>query len=221
MFTRNKIIIVLIFFFVSCMPSRIVRPLKKDQKVIDFSLGGPLIGFGGKTIPMPLSSINYAQGLTERFTGFANLHTTSLLFGILQTDIGGCYGLYYNDSLNFGISATPALNFATDLRENNYRLWPQLDVNVYYEFNPNKSFVYLGINNWFELNSIRAHDQPQKNRWLISPQIGYRYSRTKWEYNFETKYLVPYLNNEPNVVDYKSIGEKGSIGIYFTIIKKL
>ena len=202
------------------MPSRVVRPLQKNQKTVDFHLGGPLIGFAGKTIPMPLTSLNYAQGITDKLTGFGSIHTTSLMFGVLQTDIGACYGLYYSDSLRIGLSVTPALNIATDLRENNFKVWPQLDVNLYWELKPQLSFIYVGIDNWFELSGVKAHEETQENRWLFSPQIGFRYVRKKWNYNIESKYLLPYLNNTPNVVDYKGINGKGAIGIYLTLTRK-
>ena len=91
---------------------------------------------------------------------------------------------------------------------------------AYWEFNPKKSYAYLGLSNWFELSSERAHGEKQENRWLINPHMGYTYVRNRWNYNVETKYLVPYLDTKPNVVDYKGIGGKGAVGIYFTFTRK-
>ena len=204
----------------SCMPSRIVRPLEKGQRAIGAHLGGPLIGFGGTTIPIPFTSLMYAQGVTEKTTAFASIHTTSLLFGVIQTDIGAVYNLYYNDSSRIGFSVALAVNMAYDTWESNFKIWPQLDVNMYWNIRPKKSFVYLGVDNWFELSGKKEHGQKQTNRWIINPQIGYTNVRKKWNHNIEFKYLVPYLNNEPGVVDYKGISGKGALGVYISFTRK-
>ena len=207
-------------FFYSCMPSRIVRPLDKGQKAIGAHLGGPMIGFSGTTIPMPFTSIMYAQGVSDKTTVFGSLHTTSLLFGVIQTDMGACYNVVYSDSLKLGLSVTPAINLAYDKWEGNFKAWPQLDVNVYWDIKPKKSFLYVGVDNWFELSSKKAHNQAQTNRWIVNPQIGFTYVRKKWNYNIEGKWLTPYLNNEPGVVDYKGIGGKGAVGVYISFTRK-
>jgi len=206
--------------FLSCMPSRIVRPLDRGQRAIGAHLGGPLISFVGTTIPMPFTSLMYAQGVTEKTTAFGSIHVTSLLFGVIQTDIGACYNLYYNDSVRLGLSVTPAVNMAYDKWEGNFKFWPQVDVNIYWDIRPKKSFVYLGVDNWFELSSKKAHGEDQTNRWIVNPQIGYTNVRNKWNYNLEFKYLVPYLENQPNVVDYQGIGGKGAIGVYVSFTRK-
>ncbi|HXP50049.1 MAG TPA: hypothetical protein VN922_08850 [Bacteroidia bacterium] len=213
-----------IIFFNSCAPSRLIRPLDKGQKVISANLGGPLFHYSGTIIPVPLTSIMYAQGLTDNTSVFGSIHTTSLLFGVAQTDIGICQKLYYNDSLHLGVSVNPALNIAQEFWpqfSGGFKCWPQVDINAYWEIHPKKSFVYAGIENWFELATQRADGQPQTIHWLFSPQIGYTYTRLKWNYNIELKYIAPNLNNLPNVVDYLGIGGKGALAVYFTVTRKL
>ena len=208
------------FLFHSCAPSRIVRPLEKGEKQVSAHLGGPLMGFVGTVIPMPLTSVSYAHGVSDKVTVFGGIHTTAMLYGVFQTDIGVCYNLYKQDSSRFGLSVSPVINMAYDKWEGNFKFWPEIDINAYWEFNPKKSFAYLGVSNWFELVSKRAHDESQENRWIVNPHLGYTYVRKKWNYNFETKYLVPYLDTKPNVVDYKGVGGKGAVGIYFTFTRK-
>lgn len=204
----------------SCTPSRVVRPLEKGQKTVSAHLGGPLIGFSGTTIPVPFTTVHYAQGITDKTTAYGSIHTTSLLFGVFQTDIGACQQIYFNDSLRFGISVNPALNLAFDKWEKKFKCWPQLDINAYWEIKSKKSFVYGGIENWFELAKYKAHGVPQKNHWLIAPQIGYTYVRKKWNYAFETKFMAPNIINTPNVVEYRGIGGKGAIGMYISFTRK-
>ncbi len=213
---RYKIVysILVVFMIFSCTPSRIVRPLEKGNKLITAHLGGPLIGFAETTIPIPFTSVMYAQGVSDKLTAFGSLHTTSLFFGVFQTDIGVCYKMYYNDKWKLGISAAPSLNIAFDKWESNLKIWPLLDVNAYWEITQKKSFFYAGVNNWFELANNKAHEQVQVNNWFINPQLGFNYVRKKWNYNIETKYLAPSIKNEPNVVDYRGINGYGALGIY-------
>jgi len=207
--------------FSSCAPSRLVRPLEKGKKIVSANLGGPLIGFSGKTIPLPLTSLMYAQGIKNNTSAFGSLHTTSLLFGVIQTDIGICQRVYFNDSLRLGISVNPSLNLAFDKWEKNFMCWPQLDINAYYEIKPKKSFLYAGIENWFELAQNKADDQKQTRHWLFCPQAGYTYCRAKWNYNIEMKFIAPNIKNTPNVVDYKGINGQGALGLYFTFTRKI
>ncbi|MGP8214201.1 MAG: hypothetical protein ACLQQ4_01420 [Bacteroidia bacterium] len=208
----------------SCAPSRLIRPLEKGQKVIGANIGGPLFSYSGTIIPVPLSALMYAQGITDNTSVFGSIHTTSLLFGVAQTDIGVCQRLYYNDSLRLGISVNPTLNLADVFWPQTagaFKCWPQLDLNVYWEFKPHKSFIYAGIENWFELAQQRADEQPQTTHWIFCPQAGYTYARPKWNYSIEMKFIAPNIDNLPNVVSYQGINGMGALGLYFTVIRKI
>jgi hypothetical protein len=204
----------------SCAPSRIIKPLEKGEQSLSTNLGGPLIKFGSAPIPIPLTSVMYARGLDNKTTAFGSLHTTSLLFGVIQTDIGICREIYTSEKLQLGLSVNPVLNFAFDTWEANAKLWPELDLNIHKDLFSKKGFVYLGAANWFEFSSTRAHGETQKTHWLINPHIGFNWAPKKWAYNIEAKYLAPGKNNQPNVVDYIGIQGKGALGVYFSIAKK-
>ena len=204
----------------SCAPSMLVRPLSKGQNVINAELGGPLIEYSSLTIPTPLSSLMYARGITDNTSAFGSVHTTSLLFGNIQTDIGVCQKIYYNDSLRLGISVNPALNMVCSIWDGSFKCWPEADLNFYWEIKPHKSFVYIGMENWFELSQTRAEDQPQTTHWIFCPQVGYTYSRTKWDYNIELKWIAPNIPNLPNVVSYIGIGGNGALGVYLGVTRK-
>src|ERR1017187_7579141 len=202
-------ILYFIFFFTPCLilfeacaPSRLVRPLEKGQKAISADLGGPVIQFKNALIPIPLTTLMYGQGISDKTSVFGSLHTTSLLFGVLQTDIGACQRIYYNDSLRLGISFNPALNIAQEFWpqwSGGFKCWPQLDLNIYWEVKAKKSFFYLGVENWFEFASTRAEDQAQTTHWIFCPQAGYTWARPKWNFNVELKDIGPNINNLPNV----------------------
>lgn len=188
--------------------------------MISMSLGGPLIGYSNATIPMPLTTLHYAQGLTNKTTAFGSLHTTSLLYGVFQTDIGINQSLYYNKVYRVGFTGNPVLNMAIDRWEKKFKLWPQLDVNAYWEIATGKSFLYAGLSNWFELANKTSPEIQQTKHWFCNPEIGFNYTRSKWNYVLEAKYLAASINNLPNVVEYRGFGGKGAVGIYLGFNRK-
>jgi hypothetical protein len=200
-----------------CAPSRYVRPLAEKEHAATANLGGPLIGFGGAVIPIPLTSIGYGYGLNTQTTVFGNLHTTALLYGTLQTDIGVCRTIA-NIGARSMLTGNLLFNAAVSKWDGEGRIWPQVDFNYIYQFTKSgNSFVYAGLGNWFELSAKRAHEQEQKKHVFFNPQIGIQYTHNRWNYRFEAKGLALGIPNQPNAVDYKGIGGKGAVGIYFGI----
>ena len=210
----------LVIGFQNCAPSRFVKPLAKNENAIALNLGGPLIHFRKSVIPIPYTSLMYGRGITNSTTAFGSIHLTSLLYGNFQTDIGVCQRIYKNDSLKFGITINPVLNMVYDKWNKNFRVWPQLDINVYKDILKQKAFVYVGLTNWFELSSTKAHNEPVTNHILINPHIGMTYNTKKWGYTLECKFLQMAKNNQPNVVDYVGISGKGVLGFYLNFVRR-
>jgi len=208
----------IICLFAACAPTRFIKPLNKGEHAINVSLGGPLIKFSNSTIPIPFTTIVYGYGLKENITLFGSLHTTSILFGVFQTDIGCVTSLYKNDSLRIGITVAPTLNLSIDKWEKVAKLWPQIDFNFYKQHK--KQMFYIGVANWFDLSVLKAHKEVQQTHWLLNPHIGYSYCKPVWTFNIELKLLAPTINRQPNVVDYRGFGNTGAIGTYFSVTRK-
>ncbi|HET6243975.1 MAG: hypothetical protein H0V01_07595 [Bacteroidetes bacterium] len=207
----------------SCAPTRFVKPLEKDQKAVAFNLGGPLIGFAGTTIPIPFTALTYGQGLNAKTTAFGSIHTTSLLYGNIQSDIGVLREIKAYDTTNAlipGISMVLAGNFIYGTFEKKAKLWPQGDLNFYWDINKKRHFIYLGISNWFEFATKKAHEQAQTKNWFINPHFGISGQGKKWNSQLEMKYLAPGISNQNIVVDYASFGNTGAIGVYYSITRK-
>ena len=213
----TKLSLLSLLFFYACSPSRLVKPLKKGEQVVSGSFGGPLIKFAGAPIPLPFSTVAYAKGLNDKISAFGGLHTTSLLFGNFQTDIGLCMDVYSKNKI--GVSITPAIQTAVSYKDiHSFRLWPSLDANVRYEFT--KGFMYAGMHNWFELSKVRANDTKQEKWILPNYHIGFTKTNTKWDHQFEVKWLLPSTAIYPGVVDYIGLNGKGSFGLYYCITRK-
>lgn len=213
-------IILFILFFENCAPSRFVKTLAKKQQAASFSFGGPIIKFAGAPIPIPFTTLAYGYGVTDKITAYGSLHTTSLLFGNLQSDIGATIKLFEKEN-KFGISASPALQVAYNIRnQTGFRIWPSADVNTYFHFNEKPSYIYAGVNSWFEFSKYKAHEQPQRRHAIPNLHLGYSIVKTKWQHQFELSYLGIGIPNLPGVVDYIGISGKGTLGFYYSLIRK-
>jgi hypothetical protein len=208
-----------LFGLFSCAPSRFVKPLQKQQKAVSFSFGGPAIWYSGAPIPIPFSTLAYAQGINSSITAFGAMHFTSSLFGNLQADLGASCKLFELES-GLGISATPAVQLAYSVNTaKTLRAWPSGDINVYYHLFKKPSYLYGGLNAWFEFSKYKAHNELQTRHVIPNLQLGYVLVKQKWQHQFEFKYLGLGIPNTPGVVEYVGLNGKGSIGFYYNLIR--
>lgn len=212
----------------SCAPTRYVKPLSKGEQAIQANFGGPLAKVPGiGVIPLPLSAVGYGYGVSDRITVFGNLHTTSLLFGIGQTDIGAVYRVWQNQIM--GLSIQPTLNASVDFYTGTNRFWPQLDANYYWDYSAwktkpkngqgftKKNTVYGGLSNWFDPYATESQGRKNEQFWIPSLQLGHMWQKNQWIFQVETKVLAPIYSNENIVVDYPSLlGKRGALGVYFS-----
>lgn len=215
----------------SCAPARFVEPLKKGQQVITGNFGGPVAKIPGiGAIPIPFTAVGYGYGVTNKTTVFGNLHTTSLAFGIGQTDLGVSQSIWKNDKM--GVSAQGTMNIFVDFYTGANRFWPQLDVNYYFKYGRkiakpiqldtlcriHYNFFYAGISNWFDPYKTESQGRPNAQFWIPSVQLGHQWIRPKWSYQAELKMLAPNQSNENIVVNYPSVlNNRGALGLYFGI----
>ena len=217
----------------SCAPARFVEPLKKGQQVITGNFGGPVAKIPGiGSIPIPFTAVGYGYGVSDKTTVFGNLHTTSLAFGVGQTDIGVSQSIWKNDKM--GISTQGTMNILVDFYTGANRFWPQVDANYYFRYGKHSkpvqldamckieskhyNLLYAGISNWFDPYKTESQGRPNAQFWIPSVQLGHQWVRPKWSYQAELKMLAPNQSNENIVVNYPSLlNNRGAIGLYFGI----
>ena len=233
MYRIKPIFLLILIGLASCAPARFVEPLKKGQQVITGNFGGPVAKIPGiGNIPIPYTAIGYGRGLTDKTTVFGNLHTTSLLFGIGQTDLGVSQSIWKNDKM--GVSAQGSMNILVDFYTGANRFWPQVDANYYFKYGKHSkpvqldamckvdskhyNFFYAGISNWFDPYKTESQGRPNAQFWIPSVQLGHQWIRPKWSYQAELKMLAPNQSNENIVVNYPSmLNNRGALGLYFGI----
>lgn len=204
----------------SCNTTRVVKPIEKGTLQVGANLGGPLITMGSLPIFMPLSSVHAAYGLKEKTTAFASLHTTALLFGVYQTDLGITQQVLQQKGMIPGISVSPIANMMIDQWKGIFSLYPQLDINAYWNYKNKPHFFYTGLNNWIELRRTRAHNQPQDLVVMPAWHLGHQWSGNKYNIQLEMKYIGFTQSNKDIVVDYISPGNNGTLGLFFSINRK-
>jgi hypothetical protein len=208
------------FTVISCAPTRFVKPLAKKQQAVNLSLGGALISYSKLTIPMPFVTATYGYGVDSTLTAFGSLNITSLVYGNAQVELGITKQLFAQRGAWPGVSINPVANIIYRNKDAS-KVYPELDINAFWDHNHKRNFFYIGVSNWFELSGKRAYDQQQEHNWLFTPMIDETFVRQKWNYNIELKAIAPNIANNTSTVDYKTpFGTHGAFGIYIGCTRK-
>jgi hypothetical protein len=160
-------------------------------------------------------SVSYGYGLDANVTLFGGAHITSLLFGVVQADLGMRYGIADPDAWQPGVTLGASLNPAVDTWEGNFKLWPEIMAAARWDVGDNNP--YLALSTWIELVSTRAHEQKQEIHFMPSISIGDIYRSTNWDYALEMRWIAPGLSNKGIVVDYHGINRQGALGVYAAV----
>lgn len=213
---KSYIYLTLSILFFSCAPSRLIQPLEKSQQALSFHLGGSLIDYNEVTIPIPLTSITYANGVDDNLTLFGGLHTTSLLFNNLQLEMGALSQFKKQNRWSPAYSSALALNFISELQQGNTKLWPQLDGNLFWRFKQNKNRIHLGYSLWIDPNML-----DESKFAILNSHLGFSRQINSWNIGVELKFLAPTYDNSKLFIPYQSItGDRGANGLYLQITKQ-
>ncbi len=211
---------ILFLLIASCAPSRFVKPLEKNKSAISVSAGGPLIKYNKSTVPIPFATAIYGYGVGNKTTAFAGLNATSALYGNFQTEAGATLRLSSQHKFMPAFSVTPVINFIYR-NSKTTRVYPQVDLNAFWEYGKNKNLIYVGVDNWFELRRQKAHGRSQRQAWFFSPMIGHTLVKNKWEINIEIKVMAPHVSNQNIVVEYQTpFKNHGAFGVYLSYNRK-
>jgi len=218
---KHLIFFTIIITLASCTASRFVEPLEKGTHTVGVNFGGPLIEFGGATIPVPFSALNYGYGVDSNLTVYGGLHLTAAYFGNIQVDLGATYLLLPQNKYVPAISISPALNIVTRYNFIDTKIWPAIDINGFWNYGAKKNYAYIGISNWIELSRLRAHNESALTRWVWSPQLGHNLKLKKgFQLQTEIKLLAPNHKNNEVFVPYRSLlGNRGASGVFINFIK--
>jgi hypothetical protein len=84
----------------------LLRPVGEGNTRVTASVGGPLVLFGGAPVPVPLTTVGVAHGLSDAVDLRAGLHPTAAAFGIAGLDVGAAWHpLPRRNLLSLGLDA--------------------------------------------------------------------------------------------------------------------
>lgn len=205
----------------SCSTTRIVKPLAKKEVAVGFDFGGPIIDFAGAKIPIPFTSLSGAYGIDSAMTVWGGLHTTSLAFENLQVDAGIIRDIIPARGRIPGFSIAPVANMIVNLKQGDFRIYPELDLNVHWQYSLKRQhYMYFSLSNWFDPWAKRAHGEPNKGFYAPNLALGHTFVTNKMRYTLELRWLAPNASNRNLVVSYNGIGGQGSMAFYFGIYRK-
>ena len=89
-----------------CGTTSLLRPVGAGNTRVSASVGGPLVVFGGAPVPVPVTTLGVAHGISDAVDIRAGLHPTAAAFGVAGLDVGAAWHpLKTRSLLSLGIDA--------------------------------------------------------------------------------------------------------------------
>jgi hypothetical protein len=139
---------------------------------------------------------------------------------VIQVDAGIVRSLVRPDGWQPGISFSPVLGFAVDVWQGKAKLWPQLDLNAWWEYGERRHYFYAGFSAWIEPAGKRAYGDPQSQHLLPAFQLGNVLSFKSVDFQVELKANNFSQPNRDATISWLGIGGRGGLGVYLGLTKR-
>ncbi|HCP47717.1 MAG TPA: hypothetical protein DIU15_16870 [Deltaproteobacteria bacterium] len=196
-----------------CSTAHTARPLGQGNHAVHVSVGGPIVGIGGQDkVPIPLTTLTYKYGLTERADVFVGWHIleTFVNEGNAFFDIGTSY--YFLDQrgprpgLSGAITISPLVN--------KHSGWASVDLQftASWFLDPGeRHLLYLGLHNFLTPVRSQLLSTPV---YTLSPYLGgqLRLGRHREVMlGAELKWHRPYADTTDMVLSWVGIANRGAL----------
>lgn len=205
--------ILLCLLLPACSSFRQVRPLDKGESRVSLCAGGPFTKVGDIYIPLPLASLGYNYGVTEKLDVEAGTNLLALLYGIVHIDAGVNWRPLRPCGFVPGLAVSPKVFMMTDFSPGGARGYPDIGLTAFWETAPYR-FAYAGLENLFELSGTRQDGNEQRHHWLIAPYAGISLGNRAWQFQLEARLYTPNLRNDLHTVKNLGLGDRGIFGIF-------
>jgi len=197
----------------ACSTTHTARPLGKGKHAALVSVGGPIVSIGSDTkVPMPLTTLTYKTGLTDRADFFVGWHIleTFLNEGNFFFDIGASY--YFLDQRGPlpGVSAAFTISPLLSRKAG----WASMDfqITASWALGPQeRHLIYVGFHNF--VTPVRPQLIPTAP-YTFSPYLGAQLRlgpNKEIGLSGEVKWLRPYQDTSESVVSYLGPGNRGAL----------
>jgi hypothetical protein len=195
-------------FFSGCGVTQPVRIIDQGTTQAAVSFGGPLIPFGGMTVPTPYLNLGLIHGYKENLTLTGNVHVTTALFKNAAFDLGAATRLARESNGWPELTAKAQLYFFSDLeRLDNARVFPMVSINASYLL-AHSALFYAGADQLIQFN---------KPQYFFTPFAGAQLSFSdRSALQIELKWMAANANSAHGIFrGTGSIGDHGDIGVFF------
>ena len=203
----------------ACSTTHTARPLGQGKHAALISVGGPIVAIGDDTkIPLPLTTVTYKVGLTDRADFFVGWHVleTFLNEGNFFFDVGASY--YFLDQRGAlpGVSAAFTLSPMLSRKAG----WAAMDfqITASWALGPSeRHLLYVGFHNF--VTPVRPQLIPTAP-YTFSPYLGAQLRlgpNKEVGLTGEVKWLRPYENTADSIVSYVGIANQGALSFVGSI----
>lgn len=192
----------------SCGVTQPVRVIDQGTTQAAVSLGGPLIPFGGMTVPTPYLNLGLIHGYKENLTLTGNVHATMAFLKNAAIDVGAATRLARESNGWPEVTAKGQLYVFSDLeRIDNARVFPLVSINASYLWG-RSTLIYAGAEQLFQFN---------KPHYFFTPFAGTQISISdRSALQIELKWMAANVNSAHGIFrGTGSIGGHGDIGVFF------
>ncbi len=202
-----------------CSTVHTARPLGKGRHAVHLSVGGPVAGIGEADMILPLATLTYKYGVTDRLDVFGGWHVmeTFINDGNLFFDLGAAYYIADQKTWIPGISAAATMSPLI----NQHSGWVVFDLQLtasWYLDPSDTQLVYLGFHNLITPIRDRVLEAPL---YTWSPYVGWQGKFLSWlAVGAEVKWHRPGQSTTESVVAYLAPGDQGALSFLlgFTFI---
>jgi hypothetical protein len=192
----------------ACGVTQPVRVVDRGVTQAAVSLGGPLIPFGGMTVPTPYLNLGLIHGYKENLTLTGNIHATMAVFKNAAFDVGATTRLMRETGGWPEVTAKGQIFVFSDLeRFDAMRIFPMVSANASYLLGTS-TLLYAGADQLVQFN---------KPQYFIAPFAGTQLSLSdRSALQVELKWMAANVNSAHGIFrGTGSIGSHGDIGIFF------
>lgn len=194
--------------FFGCGATQPVRVIDQGSTQAAVSLGGPLIPFGGMTVPTPYLNLGLIHGYKDNLTLTGNIHATTALLKNAAFDVGAAVRLARENKGWPELTAKGQLYLFSDLvRFDNARMFPLLSINAS-SLIGNSTLLYAGMEQLIQFS---------KPHYFLTPFAGTQVCLSdRSALQVELKWMAANVNSAHGIFrGTGSIGSHGDVGLFF------
>ena len=197
-----------------CSVAHTARPLGKGNSAVHASVGGPVVGVGSPDTPLPLATVTFKHGVTDRADVYVGWHVleTFINEGNLFFDVGASYYLFDQKGARPGLSGAFTLSPFINKRS----AWAMVDLQVTASWaigRRERHLVYIGAHHAFMPSRTEGVAEPTAP-FSFSPYLGGQLrlgKKRRLGLGLEVKWHRPYVNTNDAVIGYIGVGKQGAL----------